>query len=128
MSSAAERKNTSGIPCTLLQGLDVFFRAVTLCKRSFTTSELKGLLEAHRTSPAFPIADPKGRLIRHMANLCEDESLHTRFGYSRTALDAKLKRLEAHEALALMIWAAAFWRGHDSSTGTMDEYIAPKNA
>ena len=108
------RTKSAGAEFILPWAVDTFFRAITTIKGTFTGPELKTILEAHRDQ----------RLLLRVADLCEQTDFHSRYGASRTSLEAKLKRLDDTEATALMVWASAFWVSRNCSAANMDDYIA----
>lgn len=84
--------------------VDTFFRAITTIKGTFTGPELKTILEAHRDQRLLPAHTRLSYLLLRVADLCEQTDFHSRYGASRTSLEAKLKRLDDTEATALMVW------------------------
>ena len=93
-------------------------------QRHIYQTELKTILEAHRDQRLLPAHTRLSYLLLRVADLCEQTDFHSRYGASRTSLEAKLKRLDNTEATALMVWASAFWVSRNCSAANMDDYIA----
>ena len=116
------RTKSAGAEFILPWAVDTFFRAITSIKGTFTPSELKAIIEAHRDVRLLPEYTRLSSLLQRIAGLCErNGTLH---GVSRAALETKLKRLDDTEATALMVWASAFWVSRTCSAENMDAYIA----
>ena len=118
------RTKSAGAEFILPWAVDTFFRAITTIKGTFTGPELKTILEAHRDQRLLPAHTRLSYLLLRVADLCEQTDFHSRYGASRTSLEAKLKRLDDTEATALMVWASAFWVSRNCSAANMDDYIA----
>ena len=118
------RTKSAGAEFILPWAVDTFFRAITTIKGTFTGPELKTIREAHRDQRLLPAHTRLSYLLLRVADLCEQTDFHSRYGASRTSLEAKLKRLDDTEATALMVWASAFWVSRNCSAANMDDYIA----
>ena len=108
------RTKSAGAEFILPWAVDTFFRAITTIKGTFTGPELKTILEAHRDQRLLPAHTRLSYLLLRVADLCEQTDFHSRYGASRTSLEAK----------ALMVWASAFWVSRNCSAANMDDYIA----
>lgn len=117
------RTKSAGAEFILPWAVDTFFRAITSIKGTFTPSELKTIIEAHRDVRLLPEYTRLSSLLQRVSGLCECSG-HAMQGASRAALEAKLKRLDDTEATALMVWASAFWVSRTCSAENMDDYIA----
>ncbi len=117
------RTRNAGAEFILPWAIDTFFLAITAIKSTFTGPELKAIIETHRNLRLLPDHTRLSYLLLRIGNLCETDGLHTRYGISRSSLEAKLRRLDDTQATALMVWASAFWVNHDGSAENMDEYI-----
>ena len=115
------RTKSAGAEFILPWAVDTFFRAVATIKSTFTTPELKTILEAHKDLRLLPDHTSLSYLLVRIGEVCE-QGVPARYGASRTSLEAKLKRLDDTEATALMVWASAFWASRNT-TGDMDGYI-----
>lgn len=116
------RTKSAGAEFILPWAVDTFFRAITTIKGTFTPSELKAVIEAHRDWRLHPDHTRLPILLQRVSDLCESSGVLR--GSGRTALEAKLKRLDDTEAAALMVWASAFWVSRTCSAQNMDDYIA----
>ncbi len=114
---------TIGAEFILPWAIDTFFQAIANFKKTFTSQELKALLETHKNLRLLPDHARISYLVLRFGNLCETDGLHKRYGINRANLEAKLRRLDDPQATALMVWASAFWVNHDGSAKDMDSYI-----
>ena len=117
------RTKSAGAEFILPWAVDTFFRAITTIK-AHLPDRTQTILEAHRDQRLLPAHTRLSYLLLRVADLCEQTDFHSRYGASRTSLEAKLKRLDDTEATALMVWASAFWVSRNCSAANMDDYIA----
>lgn len=117
------RTKSAGAEFVLPWVVDTFFRAVTNIKNTFSNVELKAIIEAHRDLKLLPAHTRLSYLILRVNDACDMSAIHSRYGVSRSSLEAKLKRLDDTQAAALTVWASAFWVSRNCSADSMDEYI-----
>jgi hypothetical protein len=117
------RTKSAGAEFILPWAVDTFFRAVASIKATFTTGELKTIIEAHKDVRLLPDNARLSYLVLRVVDACEQTLLHTRHGASKSNLEAKLKRLDDTRATALMVWSAAFWVSRNCSADNLDDYI-----
>lgn len=117
------RTKSAGAEFVLPWVVDTFFRAVTNIKNTFSNVELKAIIEAHKDFKLLPAHTRLSYLMLRVNDACDLSSVHSRYGVSRSSLEAKLKRLDDTQAAALMVWASAFWVSRNCSADNMDEYI-----
>ena len=117
------RTKSAGAEFILPWAVDTFFRAITAIKKIFTEAELKTLIEAHKDLRLLPDHTRLSYLLLRIGDLYDAEGLHTKYGASRSSLEAKLKRLDDTQAAALMVWASAFWVSKNCSAENLEAYI-----
>ena len=117
------RTKSAGAEFILPWAVDTFFRAISAIKNSFSSGELKTIVEAHKDVRLLPEHTRGSYLILRVMDACELNMLHARHNASKASLEAKLKRLDDTQATALMVWAAAFWVSRNCSAENLDEYI-----
>jgi hypothetical protein len=117
------RTKSAGAEFILPWAVDTFFRAIMSLKDAFTPAELKTIVEAHKDVRLLPDTARGSYLYLRVLDACDTNNLHIRHGAGKSALEAKIKRLDDTQAAALMVWAAAFWVSKSCGAETMDEYI-----
>lgn len=117
------RTKSAGAEFILPWAVDTFFRSIASLKAMFTGPELKTILEAHKDTRLLPDHTRLSYLLLRVMDACDVNSMHIKFGASRSSLEAKLKRLDDTQATALMVWSSAFWVSRNCSADSMDEYI-----
>ena len=117
------RTKSAGAEFILPWAVDTFFRAISSIKSLFSGAELKTIVDAHKDMKLLPDHTRRTYLSLRIADACDVGSLHLRHGASKFSLEAKVKRLDATQATALMVWASAFWVSRNCSAENLDEYI-----
>lgn len=117
------RTKSAGAEFILPWAVDTFFRAIGNIKSTFSSSELKTIVEAHKDMKLLPDHTRLSYLLLRVLDACDTNNVHLRHGASRPSLEAKLKRLDDTQATALMVWASAFWVSKNCSTDSLEEYI-----
>ncbi len=117
------RTKSAGAEFILPWAVDTFFRAISAVKSTFTTGELKTIIEAHKDVRLLPDHTRLSYLTLRVMDACDVGLVHTHHGASKASLEAKLKRLDDTQATALMVWSSAFWVSRNCSAANLDEYI-----
>lgn len=117
------RTKSAGAEFILPWAVDTFFRAIASLKNTFTPSELKAIIEAHKDARLLPEHMRTSYLVLRVTDACDVTMIHNHHGASKASLEAKLKRLDDTQATALMVWAAAFWVSRNCSADNLDDYI-----
>lgn len=117
------RTKSAGAEFILPWAVDTFFRAIMSIKEIFSPAELKTIVQAHKDMRLLPDNSRLSYLLLRVEDACEINKIHINFGASKTALEAKLKRLDDTQATAIMVWASAFWVSKNCSAENLDEYI-----
>lgn len=117
------RTKSAGAEFILPWAVDVFFRATSSIKQTFTPAELKTLVELHKDMRLSPEQSRLSYLLLRLSDACELTRIHEKFGASRTSLEGKLKNLDDTQVTALMIWASAFWVSKSCSVEDLDQYV-----
>jgi len=117
------RTKSAGAEFILPWAVDTFFRSITSMKSSFSTAELKTVIEIHRDMRLLPEHTRLSYLLLRLADACDGNNAHVRHGASRSSLEAKIKRLDDTHATALMVWASAFWVSKSCTAESMEDYI-----
>ena len=117
------RTKSAGAEFILPWAVDTFFRAIQSLKGAFTPAELKTIVEAHKDVRLLPDTTRGSYLLLRVMDACELSSLHAVHGASKSALEAKIKRLDDTQATALMVWSAAYWVSRSCNAENLDEYI-----
>ncbi|MDR3176283.1 MAG: hypothetical protein LBU06_07110 [Desulfovibrio sp.] len=117
------RTKSAGAEFILPWAVDTFFRAIAAFKSSFTPAELKTIVEAHKEVRLLPDTTRGSYLLLRVMDACELNNVHALHGASKSALEAKIKRLDDTQATALTVWASAYWVSRTCSADTLDEYI-----
>ncbi len=117
------RTKSAGAEFILPWAVDTFFRAISSIKNTFTTGELKTIIDAHKDIRLLPDHTRQSYLLLRVLDACDVNMVHTRHGASKASLEAKLKRLDDTQATALMVWSSAFWVSRNCSADSMDDYI-----
>ncbi|MDR3357535.1 MAG: hypothetical protein LBN96_01485 [Desulfovibrio sp.] len=117
------RTKSAGAEFILPWAVDTFFRAINSIKHSFSTAELKTIVEAHRDIKPMPNHTKLSYLLLRIADACDVGSIHLRHGVSKFGIEAKLKGLDDTQATALTVWASAFWISRNHSSANLEEYI-----
>ncbi len=117
------RTKSAGAEFILPWAVDTFFRAISAIKNTFSTGELKTIIDAHKDIRLLPDHTRQSYLLLRVLDACDVNMVHTRHGASKASLEAKLKRLDDTQATALMVWSSAFWVSRNCSADSMDEYI-----
>lgn len=117
------RTKSAGAEFILPWAVDTFFRAIGSIKQMFSVPELKTIIEAHKDMKLMPHHSRLSYLLLRVTDGCDINSIHLRYGASRTSLESKLKVLDDTQATALMVWASAFWVSRQCSANNLDEYI-----
>jgi len=117
------RTKSAGAEFILPWAVDTFFRAILSLKGAFSPSELKTIVEAHKDVRLLPDTTRGSYLLLRVMDACEINNLHAVHGASKSALEAKIKRLDDTQATALMVWSAAYWVSRSCNAENLDEYI-----
>lgn len=117
------RTKSAGAEFILPWAVDTFFRAIVSIKGAFSPAELKTIVEAHKDARLLPDTTRGSYLSLRVMDACEVNNLHAAHGASKSAIEAKLKRLDDTQATALMVWASAFWVSRNCTAENLDEYI-----
>ena len=117
------RTKSAGAEFILPWAVDTFFRAITNIRQMFSVAELKTIVEAHKDMKLMPDNTRLSYLLLRMQDACEGNSVHLRYGASKSSLESKLKTLDDTQATALMVWASAFWVSRNCTADNLDEYI-----
>jgi len=117
------RTKSAGAEFILPWAVDTFFRSISSIRDSFTSGELKTIVDAHREVKLTPDLTRLSYLLLRVLDACDVNLIHTKHGASKTSLEAKLKRLDDTQATAVMVWASAFWVSRNCSAESLDEYI-----
>ncbi len=117
------RTKSAGAEFILPWAVDTFFRAITALKGSFSPAELKTIVEAYKDVRLLPDTTRTTYLLLRVMDACETNNLHAVHGASKTALEAKIKRLDDTQATAIMVWSSAFWVSRNCTAESLDEYI-----
>lgn len=117
------RTKSAGAEFILPWAVDTFFRAITSIKSTFSSAELKTIIEAHRDLRLLPDHTRLSYLLLRIDDLWDVTDTLSQHGASRSSLEGKLKRLDDTQATALMVWASAFWVSRNCSAESLDDYI-----
>ena len=117
------KTKSAGAEFILPWAVDTFFRAIMAIKDMFSPAELKTIVQAHKDIRLLPDNTRLDYLMLRITDACNTNKVHTEFGASKTALEAKLKRLDDTQATAIMVWAAAYWVSKTLDANSLDEYI-----
>lgn len=117
------RTKSAGAEFILPWAVDTFFRAITSIKSTFSSAELKTIIEAHRDLRLLPDHTRLSYLLLRIDDLWDVTDILSQHGASRSSLEGKLKRLDDTQATALMVWASAFWVSRNCSAESLDDYI-----
>ncbi len=117
------RTKSAGAEFILPWAVDIFFRATSSIKQSFTPAELKTLVELHKDLRLSPEQSRLQYLLLRFSDACEMNKVHEKYGASRSSLENKLRKLDDTQVAALMIWASAFWVSRNCSVEDLDQYI-----
>jgi len=117
------RTKSAGAEFILPWAVDTFFRAILSLKGAFSPAELKTIEEAHKDVRLLPDTTRVSYLLLRVMDACEINNLHAVHGASKSALEAKIKRLDDTQATALMVWSAAYWVSRSCNAENLDEYI-----
>ena len=117
------RTKSAGAEFVVPWAVDTFFRSINTIRGSFSTPELKTILEAHKDVKLMPDQSRLAYLQLRVQDACELNMVHTKYGASKANLEAKLKRLSDTQAAALMIWASAYWVSNAWGDMPMDDYV-----
>jgi len=117
------RTKSAGAEFVVPWAVDTFFRSINTIRGSFSTPELKTILEAHKDVKIMPDQSRLAYLQLRVQDACDLGLVHTKYGASKANLEAKLKRLSDTQAAALMIWASAYWVSNAWGDMPMDDYV-----
>ena len=117
------KTKSAGAEFILPWAVDTFFRAIMSIKDMFSPAELKTIVQAHKDTRLLPDNTRLDYLLLKITDACNTGKIHIEFGASKTALEAKLKRLDDTQATAIMVWAAAYWVSKTLDANSLDEYI-----
>ncbi|MDY7000303.1 MAG: hypothetical protein SVS15_00805 [Thermodesulfobacteriota bacterium] len=117
------RTKSAGAEFVVPWAVDTFFRSINTIRGSFSTPELKTILEAHKDVKIMPDQSRLAYLQLRVQDACDLALVHTKYGASKANLEAKLKRLSDTQAAALMIWASAYWVSNAWGDMPMDDYV-----
>ena len=117
------RTKSAGAEFILPWAVDTFFRSINTIKQSFSSAELKTIIETHKDVKLTPDHTRLSYLTLRVMDICDITDILVRHGASRSSLEAKLRRLDDTQATALMVWASAFWVSRNCTAESLDEYI-----
>jgi len=117
------RTKSAGAEFVVPWAVDTFFRSINTIRGSFSTPELKTILEAHKDVKIMPDQSRLAYLQLRVQDACDLALVHTKYGASKANLEAKLKRLSDTQAAALMIWASAYWVSNAWGDMPMEDYV-----
>ena len=117
------KTKSAGAEFILPWAVDTFFRSIMVIKDMFSPAELKTIVQAHKDIRLLPDNSRLDYLLLRVSDACNINKIHADFGASKTALEAKLKRLDDTQATAIMVWAAAYWVSKTLDANSLDEYI-----
>ncbi|MDY7002324.1 MAG: hypothetical protein SVS15_11170 [Thermodesulfobacteriota bacterium] len=117
------RTKSAGAEFVVPWAVDTFFRSINTIRGSFSTPELKTILEAHKDVKIMPDQSRLAYLQLRVQDACDLGLVHTKYGASKANLEAKLKRLSDTQAAAIMIWASAYWVSNAWGDMPMDDYV-----
>ena len=117
------RTKSAGAEFILPWAVDTFFRAIAGIKNTFTSGELKTIVEAHKDLKLLPDHTRLSYLQLRVTDACALNNIHLKYGAAKNTLESKIKRLDDTQATALMVWASAFWVSKNCSVDILDDYI-----
>lgn len=117
------RTKSAGAEFILPWAVDTFFRAITSIKSTFSSAELKTIVDAHKDVRLAPDHTRLSYLHLRIMDACDVGNIHMRHGAAKASLESKIKCLDDTQATALMVWASAFWVSRSCSAESLDEYI-----
>jgi len=117
------RTKSAGAEFVVPWAVHTFFRTINTIRGSFSTPELKTILEAHKDVKIMPDQSRLAYLQLRVQDACDLGLVHTKYGASKANLEAKLKRLSDTQAAAIMIWASAYWVSNAWGDMPMDDYV-----
>lgn len=116
------RTKHAGTEFILPWAVDVFFTAITHIKEYFSPAELKTIVSAHHYVRLSMESINATALLLLIQSSCDRDALHIRYRASREVLEAKIRKLDDKDAVALMVWAASFWTSGKISDTDLDAY------
>jgi len=120
------KTKSAGAEFILPWAVDTFFRALNGIKSIFSLPELQTIIEAHKDVRLLPDQSRLAYLQLRMQDACDLDLAHTKFGASKSILEAKLKKLDDTQATALMIWATAYWVSKENNVVSIEEYVSAR--
>jgi hypothetical protein len=118
------KTKSAGAEFILPWAVDTFFRALNGIKALFSIPELQTIVEAHKDVRLLPDQSRLAYLQLRMQDACDLDLAHTKFGASKSTLEAKLKKLDDTQATALMIWATAYWVSKENNVVSIEDYVS----
>lgn len=118
------RTKHAGTEFILPWAVDVFFTAVAHIKEYFSTAELKTIVAAHHYVQLSMESTNATALQLLIQSACDRDAVHIQYGASREVLEAKIRKLDDKDAVALMVWAASFWTSGKTSAADLDAYTS----
>lgn len=116
------RTKHAGTEFVLPWAVDVFFTAIAHIKEYFSSAELKTIVAAHHSVKLSMESINATALQLLIQAACDRDALHMRHRSSRDVLEAKIRKLDDKDAVALMVWAASFWTSGKTSAADLDAY------
>lgn len=116
------KTKSAGAEFILPWAVDIFFRALSSVRSSFTIEELKTIIECYKGKKVLPDHARLSFLLATVLSSCDEINLNEKYKVSRRSLETKLRNLDDTEATVLMIWASAFWVSKNFTT-SIDEYV-----
>ena len=84
------RTKSAGAEFVVPWAVDTFFRSINTIRGSFSTPELKTILEAHKDVKIMPDQSRLAYLQLRVQDACDLALVHTKYGASKANLEAKI--------------------------------------
>ena len=106
--------------------IDTYVTTVTALKQTFSAAELKTVIDAHEGVSIDTSHLRVAHLLLQVMDRCDRDGIHERHGSEPRTLESKCRQLDDTKAAVLILWAASFWRGKNTSAQAMEKYISVK--